>query len=134
MPTIVLQVPSIGTILSQETDNWHQNRSINRCIHCDHCQSVEEEISQEVIKEEIVDEYHLREDFIYQDMIKIEEIKEEAFSQYSTDEQCNLHNYITNSDLNIKESPLSPLSQTNTTEKIHQWEEFPIESLSKKYV
>jgi hypothetical protein len=99
MPTIILQIPPLRVILSDE-----YNERCSQCGQRQHCQN---ETSEEEMK--------------------VEPIKEEMNFQYPVDEEDDLSNFIIPNDVNLNQWTLSPTSEAKIKSELHDWEQFPIE-------
>ena len=127
IPTIILQIPPMAMVLPQNLRNECYGRSNSRCTYCGYQQSEErevdndemdEEIDVDSVKEEVVDEVH----------VKKEEIKE-MFFRHSFDEQSDSKEHILQQYVNLDESRLSPRSKANIKDETYDWGSFSIERI-----
>ena len=122
MPTIIVQIPTVRLVQSQEFGNWPHNGSNTRCTHCGHPQSEEE-----------LDENDMESEEIEADDIKNEEIKEEIIFQHDIDERNHFNEYVLHNDVNLYEAHLSPVSEADIIDEIYDWEHLFADKLRGKY-
>lgn len=102
MPTIILQLPPVMMMLSNECNE--------RCLHCGQRQPQQNDTSEEEIK-----------------IIKVESIKEETNFGYPVDEEYDLSNFMIPDNVNLNQWTLPPTWESKIKSEVYDWEQFSIE-------